>query len=1116
MSKSNRQYIFDALELLPESLKPFVETRLSASISGHWQGEVKSRIDGLRVSNGALEWDLPGLLKAMMSFWGDAFKAVLGPTERAYVSEILEIRNRFAHDNPFSYDDTERALDTVKRLLESISAGDAAEKVSTMRMAVLRRRIDEQRRNEERKVSPSAGIRTGTNGGLRAWRDVIRPHDDVASGKFQTAEFAADLSTVHSGRAGPEYRDPREFFSRTYLTAGLSELLVRGAERLAGKGGDPVVELQTNFGGGKTHSMLALYHMCGEVPASGLFGLDQLLTDAGVTVPEGVKRAVIVGTARSPVNPIETPEGLTIRTTWGDLAYQLGGKEGYALVAENDRTGISPGSELLSKLFTSHSPCLILIDEWVAYLRHLYKADGLPAGSFDTNLSFVQSLTEAVKVSPQTFLVASLPQSQIEVGGEGGEEALKRLRQTFTRVNATWSPATTEESYEIVRRRLFRNVEPDAFPHRDNVVRQFAKLYREDPDAFPTGCAEEDYRRKLEKAYPIHPELFEQLYHSWGSMERFQRTRGVLRLMAQLIHELWMSSDPSLMIMPGSVPAAAARVQPELLNYLPKEWAPIISGDVDGDTSTPFRIDQATPSLGQVSATRRVARAVFMASAPLEGSQNKGVDTKRVILGVCQPNERPILFEDALRRLSKQAKFLHSNMGGAWYSRSPSINRLASDRASVQEEALVVLEIDELLGGYIRSLRDKGPFGSIQVTPGGSADVPDEAEGVRLVVLGQAHPHNGKANSAAITEAKDVFLTRGKSPRVYRNTLVFLAPDLAAAAGVNEAMRKKLAWESILGDKDGLNLLQSDIALATRNLAEAERTLDARLRETWCYLILPVQDTPQDEVSWEATKVVAQDGILAQLGKKLISSEGVFVEIGARRLFSALSRFIWNGKPHLSLSDVWEYCNRFTYLPRLRDKEVLRGAVVKAVSEMIPGPFAFAEDVDEDGRYDGLLIDKGRADLVLIDSRSVIVKAELAAKQRAEDDIRSAAPTGTQPAAAMAGPSVTGQTTSGPLFTPGNPGGAAPSPGAQPAPTPTPDPLPRTFYGLVELSADRPARDMTKILEGIIEQITSVPGGTVTLRLEIDGEAPDGFDRDKQRTLLENAQVLGFKDKRLS
>lgn len=328
-------------------------------------------------------------------------------------------------------------------------------------------------------------------------------------------------------------------------------------------------------------------------------------------------------------------------------------------------------------------------------------------------------------------------------------------------------------------------------------------------------------------------------------------------------------------------------------------------------------------------------------------------------------------------------------------------------------------------------------------------------------------------------------------------------------------MRKKLAWESILADKDSLDLSQSNVALAKRNLEEAERTLEARLREAWCHMIVPVQDTPQDEVSWEATKVVSQDGILAQLGKKLVSTEGVFVEIGARRMHSALARSIWGDKPHLSLSDVWEYCNRFTYLPRLRDKEVLRGAVVKAVSEMLPGPFAFAEDVGDDGRYDGLLIDHGRADMVLVDSRSVIVKAEVAAKQREEDDIFRAAPTGTQPAAA-AGLSVSGQTISGPQSTPGNPSGAVPSPGAQLAPAPTPDPLPRTFYGLVELSADRPARDMTKILEGIIEQITSAPGGTVTLRLEIDGEVPDGLDRNKQRTLLENAQVLGFKEKRLS
>ena len=1107
MSKSNRTYISEALDQFKDGMIPFVKTRLETSLSGHWPTQVKSKVEVLRVSNGIIEWDVAGLLKAMMSFWGEAFRTVLGPAERSYVSEILEVRNRFAHDQSFSSDDTERALDTIKRLLEAVSAGDAAEKVGAMRTAVLRRRMDEQRRNEERKGSSGRTIKTGGHSGLKPWRDISRPHEDVASGTLQTAEFAADLSTVHSGKAASEYRDPTEFFNRTYLTTGLSELLVRGAERLAGKGGDPVVELQTNFGGGKTHSMLALYHMCGDVPTSELFGLDQLLSTHGVSLPCKTKRAVIVGTARSPVNPIKTPNGLTINTTWGDLAWQLGGKEGYALVAENDRTAIAPGSELLSELFDLCTPSLILIDEWVAYLRHIYKTDGLPGGSFDTNLSFVQSLTEAVKISPRTFLVASLPQSQIEVGGEGGEEALKRLRTTFTRINATWSPATTEESYEIVRRRLFRDVEPDMFQHRDNVIKQFAKLYREDMDSFPIGCAEEDYRRKIEKSYPIHPELFDQLYHTWGSMERFQKTRGVLRLMATLIHELWMSSDPSLMIMPGSVAVAADRFQPEILNFLQKEWGPIISGDVDGDGSTPFKIDQAAPNLGQISATRRIARSVFMATAPLEGSQNQGVETKKAILGVCQPNERPITFEDALRRLTNQAKFLHSDMNGAWYSRSPSINRLASDRASNQEEALVALQIDKTLDTYIRGLKDRGPFHAIQVAPGSSADIPDEAEGVRLVVLGYAHPHNGKTSSSAVSEAWDMFKNRGKSPRVYCNTLVFLAPDQRALAGVNDAMRKRLAWESIIAEaKIKKHLTMGDLALAERNLEEADRTINVRLREAWCHVMHPIQATPQDEVDWSINHVMAQDDILVQAGKKLVSTEGVFAGIGGVRLNSALSDSVWGDNLHIFLSDVWNYCNRFVYLPRLKDKEVLRNSVVGAIGQVIPGPFAYAENVGEDGRYGGLIIEQGRSEAVVIDSQSVIIKADAAKAQKTKGDSENGKPTSQPEVTGTGGDAVTGTDKTG--TTSGD--------GELPKPVPDHERLPTSFYGLVELSADRPAKDMTKIIEGIIEQIINVPDGNVTLRLEIDGEAPGGFDRNKQRTLLENAKVLGFKDKRLS
>jgi hypothetical protein len=469
---------------------------------------------------------------------------------------------------------------------------------------------------------------------------------------------------------------------------------------------------------------------------------------------------------------------------------------------------------------------------WVAYLRQIYKVEGLQSGSFDSNLSFVQSLTEAVKASPGTLLVASSPAFQIEVGGEGGQEALARLKQTFSRVETGWRPASQEESYEIVRRRLFKQIPGDKFHHRDNTLKQFAKMYRENSNEFPQGCADEDYRRKLEKAYPIHPELFDQLYTSWGSLEKFQRTRGVLRLMAQVIHELWMNNDPSVMIMPGSVSISSARVEPELLHYLDVAWQSIIAGDVDGASSTPYKIDQSAPNLNRYSATRRVARAIFMGTAPTYQQDNKGLDDRQINLGVVQPGERPAIFGDALRRLANSARFMHGDLGRYWYSMSASLNRLAADRAGQIEEPLVLLEIDKSLAIYINGLADRGHFDTVQVSPSSSADVPDEFGGVRAVVLGVAHPHTGRDTSEAMTEAKDILLQRGSTPRVYRNMLVFLAAEGRQLDNPKEAMRSALAWSGIVKDTDRLNLTQRDSALAKAKVAEANETVKTRMKET--------------------------------------------------------------------------------------------------------------------------------------------------------------------------------------------------------------------------------------------------------------------------------------------
>ena len=360
MAKSTRQYVFEGMEVLPEALVPFVEKRLENALTGHWQVRVAEKLRLHAGPNGDIAWDQAALLNAMDRFWTDAFKTVLGRTERSIVNELVAVRNKLSHNETFTYDDAERALDSMRRLMEAIGAGAPAERLGKMRDTILRTRFTELQRNEERRKTSRSEISVDTTGGLLPWREVVEPHEDVATGEFLQAEFAADLGKVHAGSAPSEYGNPREFFGRTYLTDGLGALLVGAARRLSGTGGDPVVELQTNFGGGKTHSMLALYHMASGTPARDLPGLDQLLSEHGAAVPQHVNRAVLVGTWRGPQDVIAEEGGREIRTTWGEMAWQLGGADAFDMIRRERRQGyrarVEPPGGDIQEMLTVPAP----------------------------------------------------------------------------------------------------------------------------------------------------------------------------------------------------------------------------------------------------------------------------------------------------------------------------------------------------------------------------------------------------------------------------------------------------------------------------------------------------------------------------------------------------------------------------------------------------------------------------------------------------------------------------------------------------------------------------------------------------------------------------------------
>jgi len=592
MAMSNRERVGRGLDLLRDGLGVWVLEQCLAKLPSNEADAAVRRLfpDGPpREAESREELtariDVQQLLLVMWDFWREAFQDQLGHPGRNLVSELRTVRNQWAHSQPFSIDDAHRALDTMARLAEMVSASQA-EKLREMATGLLRLKFEEETRRTVRRTTEE--VTAGAVHGLPPWREVIQPHPDVAGGRYAQAEFAADLWQVLEGRAGQEYADPAELLRRTFPTEGIRQLVKIALERLSGTGGEPVVELQTSFGGGKTHSLLVLYHLVGGgVDAKTAATVEELLREAGMERPPTARRAVLVGTRLSPAQPWTKPDGTEIRTLWGEMAWQLGGREGYEIVAEADRKAVNPGERLV-ELFERFGPVLVLVDEWVVFARQLVDRSDLSAGTFEVNQSFAQALAEAAAAVPNAMVVLSLPESDIEKGGPAGETALTALRHVMRRVEGAWRPATAEESFEIVRRRLFEPVPEDREPSRNAVCRQFAQWYQRQRGDFPSECTELDYERRMQRAYPIHPELFDRLYGDWSTIERFQRTRGVLRLIAKIVYHLWSRGDMAPLILPGTVPLDAPDVQSELTQYLPEGWTAELDSDVDGPNSRPL------------------------------------------------------------------------------------------------------------------------------------------------------------------------------------------------------------------------------------------------------------------------------------------------------------------------------------------------------------------------------------------------------------------------------------------------------------------------------------------------------------------------------------------------
>ncbi|MGC8815872.1 MAG: ATP-binding protein [bacterium] len=627
---------------------------------------------------------------------------------------------------------------------------------------------------------------------MKPFASIAIPHDDIIQGNLRMEVLAADLWQVVQGKSIPDYQNPNLFFNRTYLTQGLKNILEIAKLRLEGKTGDSIIRLETPFGGGKTHTLIALYHKAKEWNS---------------------KVVVLDGTA------LDAKE----KKLWEEIEFQL----------TNDikltKGDISPGKESIFKLILNDYPVLILIDELLEYIT---KASGIKVG--DSNLAaqtlaFIQELTGAVASTSNSLLVFTLPSSSLEHYDENTERIYQQLQKITGRVEKIYTPVRDDEIELVIRKRLFKNI--------DNIEAQ--KIV----DNFVQYCKNEgllsneesiDYRDRFLRSYPFKPEVIDTLYKKWGSFPTFQRTRGVLRILSLVISELLNKNIPFIRL--GDFNLDNPELKQELIKYIGNEWESIIKSDITSNDSGSKKVDKGIGSsyipyqLGTIVSTT-IFMMSFSAKTETSGysinikSKESNVKfsnfntIKDIKIASVLPDFSSSVIDTVISNLREKLFYLSDE--GLFFTNQPNLNRIIIFKEENISEDEIIEEEKRILKKYF----SKDQKFKVYFFPKFSKDIPDNEE-VKLIVIDK-------------TEVGREFIEKyGETPRIYRNTLIFLFPSQEQKTSFYSYLRKLLALKNIEKDTK-LNLSESQKKDLKNKIKDYEQKEYEELRKYYRYLIVP-------------------------------------------------------------------------------------------------------------------------------------------------------------------------------------------------------------------------------------------------------------------------------------
>ncbi|MCX7967198.1 MAG: DUF499 domain-containing protein [Armatimonadetes bacterium] len=756
---------------------------------------------------------------------------------------------------------------------------------------------------------------------LPAWTDVVKPDTVVFSGRLNESLFAADLYDVVKGNAAREYQDPERFGDRTYPTEGMVQLLSDVLKRLMGRGEvNPIIQIQTPFGGGKTHSLIALYHMAkgGEKLRSSLLG-EKVAEKSGFNRFPLVKVAIFVGTVHDP---------LQSKTPWGIIAEQLGQ---YDKVRENDQKRISPGREILEQVIGSE-PTLILIDEIAEFVTRC------PDDYQAQVLTFFHGLTEAVKSLEKSCLVVTLPSSVPY--GEKGEKALRSLEQIFGRMQAIYEPVSGMEIYEVVRRRLFdfpEGWEQDAYA----VVEEYIFNYRQWNDA-PDWVKSEDYREKMLRAYPFHPLLIDWLYERWGSFHTFQRTRGVLRFLGHVVQDVWQQQQidmqkRNLLIQPCQVNLGKSEIEEELIRHIGQEFRAVVQADIRERAP---RIESGMGDWKVYQVATGLANSIFLASFTAAEGDRKGASLSELKIAVWRPGLEPAVITDALNLMNRSLLYLHEKEGLLLFSLEPNLTRLRLD----YEERITHDEIQQELEKRLKKLVERKGDWEVRV-----AEKPEDVPNVRDIQMVLLPPHKRREESERL--AKEILERSGTNPRVYRNALVVVFADEQKIQDAERNIKAFLALSKIERSEDKKRLSPNDLKRLSKEREEADEDALRRICEAYRFV---VKLTPKGaelldmglmgqgesmQIVERVTEFLSKQDLLM---KERVNPQQVLELMGDER-----------EKP---LKEIWLQYGQLPRLPILLNKGVLSETIRQGARQKL-----FAVRIDDREYYGDLIPPSGHA-----------------------------------------------------------------------------------------------------------------------------------------------------------